>query len=340
MDATIIGLRQCGKTTLLEALAGTETPGSGIATVRVRDDRVDALTKIFQPKRTVYGEIRVREAAWPGTGESARKSAMEQYINAIRGSRLFLHVVAAARTPMMTDEPNPARDLDQLDGEMIFADLLAIDRILERAKKAPMEALLRDLLERLKGELEQEKPLWTVGLTDVEKTAIAGFNLITVTPQLVVVNTPEGVGEIDPAMFGERLRGRHVAAISLPVAREVSLLPIEEQDAFAREMGLDGPAAPKLSREAFAQLDLISFFTVGEDECRAWPITRGTEARAAAGVIHSDIERGFIRAEVVAYDDFMARKTLKACRDDGVLRLEGKTYVVADGDIVNFRFNV
>lgn len=340
MDATIIGLQHCGKTTLLEALSGADTVGSGIATVRIRDPRVDELSAIFKPKKTVYAEMRVKEAAWPGTGESVRKSAIEQYLNAIRGSRLFLHVVSAVQTPMMSDPADPVRDLDKLDQEMIFADMLSIERILERAQKAGMDANLKALLERLKEALESEQPLWTHPLTEIEKGMIAGFNLVTGVPQLIVVNTAEGEGAFDASVFGARPRGRHVASMAFTVAKEVGLLPHEEQDAFAREMGLDGPAAQKLTREAFTQLDMISFFTVGDDECRAWPIPRGTEAKSAAGEIHSDIERGFIRAEVVSYADFMARKTLKACRDDGVLRLEGKTYIVSDGDIVNFRFNV
>jgi ribosome-binding ATPase len=341
MDSTIIGLAHCGKTTLLEALAGAEVSGTGTATVRVRDVRIDALTAIFKPKKTVYGEIRVREAAWPGAGEGQRKSDIERYLNTIRGSRLFLHVVAAAQTPMMSDPPDPAGDLAKLDSEMIFADLLSIERVLERARKAPMEENVKQLLLRLKAVLEQDRLLFTEHIDEAEKAMVAGFNLITLTPQLIVVNTGEDfTGEFDASVFGARLAGRHVLSMCFPLAREVSMLPREEQDAFAREMGMAGPAAESVSREVFRQLDLISFFTVGEDECRAWPIKSGTSARAAAGEIHSDIERGFIRAEVVGYDEFMKRKSLKICKDEGILRLEGKEYIIRDGEIVHYRFNV
>ncbi|MBZ0273027.1 DUF933 domain-containing protein [bacterium] len=341
MDTTIIGLAGTGKTTLLSALAGVADPASGVATVRVVDERVDALAKIFNPKKTTYAEMRVREAAWPGAGESARKSDVDRYLQAIRGSRLFLHVLAAAQTPMLADPPNPARDLAKLDGEMIIADLIAIERLLDRAKKAPLEANVKALLERLKGELENERPIFSLGLADAEHAMLSGYGFITETPQLVVVNTAEDAGEaFDAAPLSALLHGRHVMAMPFPVAREVSLLPAAEQDDFAKEMGLSGPAARRVVREAFRQLDLISFLTSGEDECRAWPIERGTHARAAAGTIHSDIERGFIRAEVVAFDEFIKRGSMKACREDGILRLEGKDYVVADGDIVHFRFNV
>ena len=125
-----------------------------------------------------------------------------------------------------------------------------------------------------------------------------------------------------------------------PLAKEISLLPPENQDEFAREMGLSDTAGQAVAREAFAQLDLISFFTIGDDECRAWPIRRGTTALQAAGEVHSDIQRGFIRAEVVNYEEFIKRKSIKACREDGLLRLEGKRYVVAEADIIDFRFNV
>ncbi|MCZ7584880.1 MAG: DUF933 domain-containing protein [Deltaproteobacteria bacterium] len=340
MDATIIGLAHTGKTTLLSALSG-HADAAEIATVRVPDARVDELGRIFETKKIVYAEIRAREAAWPGSGESSRRSETEHYLNAIKGSRLFLHVVAAARTPMMADEPDPARDLAKLDGEMIFSDLVTIDRILERAKKVPLDANVKSLLERLHAHLEGDVPLFTATLAGPERAQLAGFNLVTLTPQLIVINTTEDAPDgADAALLGDRLFGRHVVGFPFTLAREVSLLPAEEQDAFAKEMGLDGTAAARLAREAFAQLDLISFLTAGDKECRAWPITRGTTAREAAGEVHSDIERGFIRAETVAYPEFVKRGSMKACRDDGILRLEGKDYLVQDGDVLVFRFNV
>ncbi|MCB1152952.1 DUF933 domain-containing protein, partial [bacterium] len=336
-DATIIGLAHVGKTTLLEALAGREI-AAGIATVPVRDARLDALTAIFNPKKTVYAEFRLREAMWPGT-DSGRKNEMERYIQNVRGAKVFLHVLAAMQTPMMTEGANPVRDLEKLDSEMIFADLVSLDRYLEKNRKAKIDPNLEKLIVRLKEELENETPLWTVEMTEAEEALLAGFNLVTRTPQLIVVNTDEGADDYDASAFG-KLNGRHVVSMNFPMAKEISFLPREEQFVFAQEMGMEGPAADRVSKEVFRQLDLISFFTVGEDECRAWPITRGTTAKRAAGQIHSDIERGFIRAELAGYDDFMARKSLKQCKDDGVLRLEGKEYVVADGDIINFRFNV
>ncbi len=341
MDVTIIGLPRTGKSTLLQALAGADLPGGGIATVRVPDERLDELTKIFNPKKEIFVEIRAREAAWPGVGESRRKSEMERYINAIRGSQLFIHVVAATQTPMMSDPADPSRDLKKLDDEMIFSDLVGIERILEQSRKATLEPNQKKLLERFKKILEQDRPLWTTELSEQEKAMVTGYNLITLTPQLVVVNTNEDDdAQYDEDRFGGRLYGRLAASLCFTTAREVSLLPPEEQELFAQEMGLDGPAAARVSAEAFKQLDLISFLTVGEDECRAWAIRRGTVAKSAAGVIHTDFEKGFIRAAVVSYEEFMERKSLKACREAGVLRLEGKEYVVQDGDIIEFRFNV
>jgi ribosome-binding ATPase len=341
MDVTIIGLPRTGKTTLLQALAGAELSGGGIATVRVPDERLDKLSKIFEPKKDVYVEIRAREAAWPGVGGSRRKSEMEKYINAIRGSQLFIHVIAAVQTPMMTAPANPLQDLQKLDDEMIFSDLVAIERILEQSVRSPLDPNLKKLLERFKDVLEGDQPLWTQELDEREHAMITGYNLITLTPQLVVVNTAEDdEGKHGVSDFGDRLHGRHVASLCFTTAKEVSFLPTEEQELFAQELGLDGPAAARVSQEAFRQLDLISFLTVGADECRAWAIRRGTVAKSAAGVIHTDFEKGFIRAAVVSYEEFMQRKSLKACREGGVLRLEGKEYVVQDGDIIEFRFNV
>jgi len=341
MDAVIIGLAHTGKTTLLSALAGTEISSKGFATVHVHDERLNNLADIFERKRRVFAEIRLREAAWPGVGKPGRKTEMERYLTTISGSRLFLHVVAAAQTLMMPGPPDPAKDLVKLDGEMIFADLLAIERILERSRKAPLDANVKTLLKRLKGVLEDDRPLWSEPINALEKGLLSGFNLATLAEQLIVVNTAEDApGPFDPSVFGDRLFGRRVMSMCFPVAKEISLLPLEDQEEFAAEMGLSGTAANRVAREAFAQLDLLSFFTVGDEECRAWPVKRGTSALQAAGEVHSDIQRGFIRAEVVNFEEFIKRKSMKACREDGVLRLEGKGYVVAEADIIQFRFNI
>jgi len=337
MEARVIGLRGCGKTTLVAALA--EGRGEGhVATVHVGDARVRALSEIFRPKKTTYAEFKVQEVPWPEA--SARKGEMERYLDSVAGGQLYLHVLRAFTSPFTGDPANPARDLDELDREFLLYDLIRVERALERAKKAPLPEIGKKALVRCQELLEAETPLREADFAQVELPFIRGYQFLTLVPQLILVNTESGV-DWDPSALGSLARGRRIIAFPFPEAAEVARLSPDEQAEFAKALGLPGPAAEVVAQAAFAQLGLISFLTVGSDEVRAWPIRAGETAREAAGAVHSDMQRGFIRAEVVAYEDFMSHGgNLKACREAGVLRLEGKDYIVADGDIINFRFNV
>ncbi|NLH48358.1 MAG: redox-regulated ATPase YchF [Myxococcales bacterium] len=339
MDLTVIGLGGCGKSTLLAALSGQAAHGAPAVTIKVPDKRVDKLSAFYKPKKTTYAEIRAREAAWPSGAESKRKSEIDRYLDQIKGSNLFLHVLRDCATPLATDPPDARRDLEKLDGEMIFADLVTCERLIEREHVQPMDAARKAAVHRAKERLESETPLWASQWDENELNSLAGLNLITLTPQLLVVNVEEGRTEA-PALPAEKLHGRHVVPVCLKIAAEVATLPAEDQQAFAAEMGLGEPAAHTIAREAYRQLNLISFFTVGEDEVRAWSVPAGTNAQKAAGRIHSDLERGFIRAEIVPYETHMQLGTLKACRDAGKLQLEGKGYLLNDGEIMHVRFNV
>jgi ribosome-binding ATPase len=339
MDVTVIGLAGCGKSTLLAALSGHAPSGGQLVTVKVPDPRIDKLAELFKPKKTTYAEIRSREAAWPGAESGKRRSEIDQYLEQIKGASLFLHVLRACETPTAAEPPDPTRDLDKLDTEMIFADLIVCDRLIERDSKQPMDPVRRQAVHKAKEMLEAEKPLWTRDWEENEEGSLTGLNMVTMTPQLVIVNLPEGETETPPLPEG-KLHGRHVVGVSLAVAAEIATLPVAEQQGFAEEMGLGEPATHLIAREAFAQLDLISFFTVGPEEVRAWPIPKGMIAVKAAARIHSDIARGFIRGEVVDHELLLEMSTLKACREAGKLRLEGKTYVLQDGEIMHVRFNV
>ena len=336
MEARIIGLKGCGKTTLVAALA--EGRGEGhIAAVHVGDARVRALSEIFQPKKTTFAELRVREVAWPEA--SARKGEMERYLDALAGGQVYLHVLRAFDNPVLGEPVHPGRDLEELDREFLLFDLIRVERALERAKKAPLPDIGKKALDRCREVLEAETPLREVDLDEAHSAFVRGYQFLTLIPQLLAVNTEsEAAGEA--VNLEAQARGRSVLAFPFVEALEVARLSLEEQEAFALALGLPGPAAEVVARAAFAQLGLISFLTTGSDEVRAWPIRAGETAREAAGAVHSDIQRGFIRAEVVSFDDFMSHGSMKACRDAGVLRIEGKDYVVADGDIINFRFNV
>jgi ribosome-binding ATPase len=337
MEARIIGLKGCGKTTLAAALA--EGRGEGhIATVHVGDARVRALSEIFQPKKTTFAEFRVQEVAWPEA--SARKGEMERYLDALAGGQLYLHVLRAFDSDMLGEPAHPAADLEELDREFLLSDLIRIERAFERAKKAPLPDAGKKALAHCQEALEAEIPLREVDFDESQLAFVRGYQFLTLTPQLLIVNT-ESESVWDGGALEASARGRHALAFPFPDALEVARLSTEEQEEYAAALGLPGPAAEVVAQAAFSQLGLISFLTSGTDEVRAWPIHAGETAREAAGAIHSDIQRGFIRAEVVSYDDFMSHgSSMKACRDAGVLRIEGKDYIVADGDIVNFRFNV
>ena len=337
MEARTIGLKGCGKTTLVAALA--EGRGEGhIATVHVGDPRVRTLSEIFQPKKTTFAEFKVQEVAW--VEASARKGEMERYLDALAGGQLYLHVIRAFDSAILGEPAHPEIDLEELDHEFLLSDLIRIERAFERAKKAPMPEAGKKALTRCQEALEAEVPLREVAFEETQLGFIKGYQFLTLTPQLLVVNT-ESEGSWDPVGLEPLARGRRILAFPFPEAAEVARLSVEEQQEYAAALGLPGPAAEVVAQAAFEQLGLISFLTTGSDEVRAWPIRAGETAREAAGAIHSDIQRGFIRAEVVSYSDFMSHGgNMKACRDAGVLRIEGKDYIVQDGDIINFRFNV
>ena len=337
MEARTIGLKGCGKTTLVAALA--EGRGEGhIATVHLGDPRVRTLSEIFQPKKTTFAEFKVQEVAW--IEASARKGEMERYLDALAGGQLYLHVIRAFDSAILGEPAHPEIDLEELDHEFLLSDLIRIERAFERAKKAPMPEAGKKALTRCQEALEAEVPLREVAFEETQLGFIKGYQFLTLTPQLLVVNT-ESEGSWDPVGLEPLARGRRILAFPFPEAAEVARLSVEEQQEYAAALGLPGPAAEVVAQAAFEQLGLISFLTTGSDEVRAWPIRAGETAREAAGAIHSDIQRGFIRAEVVSYSDFMSHGgNMKACRDAGVLRIEGKDYIVQDGDIINFRFNV
>lgn len=337
MEARIIGLKGCGKSTLVAALA--EGRGEGhIATVHVGDARIRTLSEIFQPKKTTYAEFKVQEVAWPEA--TGRKGEMERYLDALAGGQLYLHVLRAFDSPLLGEEAHPKADLEELDNEFVMFDLIRIERAFERAKKAPVPDANKKALARCQEALEAETPLRHLDFDEGQLAFVRGYQFLTLTPQLLLVNT-ESESAWDPAILGPAGDDRRALAFPFVDALEVARLSLEEQEEYAAALGLPGPAAEVVAQAAFAQLGLISFLTTGSDEVRAWPIRAGETAREAAGAIHSDIQRGFIRAEVVSYADFMSHgSNMKTCRDAGVLRIEGKDYVVADGDIVNFRFNV
>jgi GTP-binding protein YchF len=357
MKIGLIGLPKSGKTTLFNLLTGASVATSrfdgaraelhtGIA--RVPDPRVDRLSGLFKPKKTTYASFEVVDLAGIAKGERAGLETKE-----FRNADALLHVVRAFADPAL-GAADPRRDVRDLETELILADLEVVERRLERleasVRKRPVEAEVREqaMLRTLKVALEAETPLRAVALAPDEAKMARGFTFLSEKPILHCVNLDEkAVGQGPSVVQGLGLASAaasphsRVAWVSAVIEREVAELTGEEQQAFLSDLGLEEPAIRRLLSECYALLGLISFFTVGDDEVRAWPIPRGTRAQDAAGTVHTDIARGFIRAEVTSYDDLIAAGGAFAeIRARAQLRLEGKDYVIADGEICHFRFNV
>ncbi|HEV3459043.1 MAG TPA: DUF933 domain-containing protein, partial [Thermoanaerobaculia bacterium] len=280
-------------------------------------------------------------------GESAESIDLGK----LKGVDALVHVVRAFDDPEIVHPEgsvDPARDVAMVDLELILADHDLVERRLERLEKAVKRGLTpEELRERtlLAGvilpALEAERPLREIALEPDDERRLRGFQLLSAKPMLLVINAGEQRASAPPVEFGIVPRAAVTAiTASAPIEQEISELPPAEQRDFLADLGLAEPSLDRVSRASYELLGLVAFFTVGEDEVRAWTVRRGSPAREAAGAIHSDIERGFIRAEVVRWDDLLRLKTLAACREAALLRLEGKDYVVQDGDVVHFRFNV
>ncbi len=358
MKTGIIGLSSSGKSTLFQLLtgaapappAGRPEPRMGVA--RVPDQRVEALARLYNPKKKTLATVEYVDV--PGVGKGEGSALVD--LPALRGIDALVHVVRAFESdavPHPDGSVDPLRDVKMLELELILADLSAVDRRLERLeaniKKAgkPEDVAERGLFLKMKEALETEKPLRAVAFSEDERRRLRNYAFLSEKPVLLAVNLGEQnvrdaasfVQSSGLAAFAER-PGLAVCPVSATIEKEIAELPAEDARAFMDDLGLKEPGLDRIARTSYELLGLLSFLTAGEDECRAWTIRRGTKAHQAAGTIHSDIERGFIRAEVVRFDDLMAAGSIPACRDKGTLRLEGKEYVVQDGDVINFRFNV
>lgn len=352
MKVGIIGLRGAGKTTVFSALTGLQANPAGGGKVSVQlghtpvpDPRVDWLSALFHPKKTTYAGVDFVDIA--GQGADAGGGLDPEVLNHLRATDALVHVIQAFENPaaaFRSGPADPAADLAELNGELLLTDLLVIEKRLARLDKERNTGTLEyATLIACRDALEAEHPLRMQPLTVEEHRTIAGFRFLTQKPMLLLVN----VGEADaaapvPDAVAAQLAGTGTEAITLAAAVEAEIAQLEpaEQAAFLEDLGVSESASARFIRAAYGLLDLVTFFTVGEDEVRAWPIRRGTTALDAAGTIHSDLARGFIRAEVVAYADFKQAKSMAAAKQAGTFRLEGKEYDVQDGDILHVRFNV
>ena len=355
MKIGLVGLPKSGKTTLFNLLTGSSVATARYDTgraelhtgvARVPDSRVDVLRSLFNPKKTTYASFEVVDLAGIAKGERAGLETKE-----FRNADALLHVVRAFADEAL-GAADPRRDIEDLETELLLADLEVVERCLERLdasikkqRKEP-EIKERDLLVRVKAGLESERPLRAETLTADEDKLLRGFTFLSAKPIFHIVNLDEkAIADGERVVEGLRGTARRVRTslgwVSAVIETEIARLEGEEQQAFLADLGLAEPAIRRVLRECYALLGLVSFFTVGEDEVRAWPIPEGTRAQDAAGVVHSDIARGFIRAEVNGYEELVAAGGAFAdLRAKGQLRLEGKDYIVRDGEICHFRFNV
>jgi len=346
MKVGLVGFAGSGKTTVFNTMTGLSAPvGYGaelrLGTVKVPDERIDTLSGIFSPKKTTYAEIVFCDV--PGEHGADHKGLSRKALQQIRDQDVLCLVLRAFPNPALDAAPDPAADLEAFHTECILADLEIVERRLDRAKKDKPDALELAAFETMKATLESERPIRSLPADALRREYLRGYGLLTERPLLVALNRAEdAAAEPMPPAMATRLSELNAAGLVLSASVEAEIAQMEPADrgAFLEDLGLGESALTRFIRTAYELLDLVSFFTVGEDEVRAWPIRRGTTARQAAGRIHSDLERGFIRAEVTPYDVFMQYGSEAGVREAGRLQIEGKDYVVADGDILSIRFNV
>lgn len=358
MDVAIIGLPRSGKTTIFDALTGGHAGSSGgeaqVGVVKVADPRLDVLTEMYRPKKTIHAEVRYWDSTVAESPERPRGIG-GKYRNVLQGADALLLVVRSFTNPAVphsTGGLNPGRDLTTVLEDLALADLEVLERVIERlndnARKStqaerPILVAQLEAAIKVKGGLEEGCPLRRQQLTDFESKYLADYQLLTGKPVVVGVNADE-TGPEDPSApsgaGGEEVTELPTVSLCGSLEADLASMTGPEAEEFRREMALGEPAVLQAVRACYKALGLVSFLTAGEQEVRAWSVPAGIAAVQAAGVIHSDFERGFIRAEVIHYDDLVRCGGIAAGRREGVVRSEGKTYGVKDGDVINFLVNV
>lgn len=356
MKMGILGLPKAGKTTFFNLLTRSseatdkyaQSAQTHLGVARVPDRRLVVLRDLYQPKKFTQATVEYVDIPGIRKGEGSESLDLAE----LKNVDALVHVVRAFEDPeiLHTDGSiDPSRDVETINLELILADMEIVERRLERLRRAQKRGLKPEevreevlLRERILPALEDERCLREIQLPEEDERRLRGFQLLSAKPILLVINLNEeqlGTATADTLGIQQRAATKAVT-MSAPIEAEIAQLPPEEQSEFLNDLGLDQPSIDRAIQASYELLGLISFFTVGEDEVRAWTIRQGTPAREAAGAIHSDIERGFIRAEIVGWEDLLQHKSFAGCRDAGILRLEGKEYVVRDGEVAHFRFNI
>lgn len=363
MRIGIIGLEQSGKTTLFSALtsaSGDEAQAAKgkrdahMSIVKVPDSRLDRLYELYPTAKKTQATIEYVDVGGLAKGSTQRKGFQEQFLGNVRNVDALLCVLRLFENdlvPHAEGSIDPVRDWAIIEDEFLFSDLAVLDNRIQKLEKevkkikGDTKKHELELLKRCFSTLESEQPLREIEFSEEDEKALRGFQFLTAKPILLVLNIDEDAlakQEEILAQYKEMASGRNkvLVCLSANLEMEIAQLPDEDRETFQEEMGIAEPALNKMIRYSYDLLGLIPFFTAGEQEVRAWTIRKNTRAQNAAGEVHSDIERGFIRAEVVEFEKLSELGSFAKCKDAGVLRLEGKDYIVKDGDVVTYRFNV
>lgn len=351
-----------GKTTLFNLLTGADEEIAGFSTGKVEanigiakipDERIEFLSQMYEPKKTTYASIEVIDVPGLVSGSSTGKGVGNQFLDNIRKTDALIHIIRtfeADDVVHVEGSIDPMRDIETINMELLFADLGVIDNRIERiktSKKVTKENLAElEVLKKCKEGLESGLLIHNINLADEEKDHLKTFGFLSEKPMMLVVNVDESQLRVNDYPSKEIL-SKYAKEVNVPLIQlcikselEIAKLEPEDREMFLEDLGITESGVDKLSQNTYEYMGLISFLTAGHDEVRAWTINKGTTARKAAGKIHSDIEKGFIRAEVCKFRNLKQQGSMQKAKEKGLVTLEGKEYIVEDGDIINFRFNV